>query len=178
MKDYYTSHKSEDLWYIKEDGFDPEIQDIRETQFSLGNGYLGVRGSLEEKPKGSKPGTYIAGIYDRLTSQVSELVNLPNPFFFKFTLQGEKFGAMAMDILDHHRVLNMRDGVLVRRTVYSDVKNRRYDYQSIRFISMKDKNIGIMQVVLTPLDSNVEIQVQSGIDTSVFNLTRFPGTFK
>ena len=89
MKDYYTSYKSEDLWCIKEDGFDSEIQDIRETQFSLGNGYLGVRGSLEEKPKGSKPGTFIAGIYDRLTSQVSELVNFPNPFFFKFIMPSE-----------------------------------------------------------------------------------------
>lgn len=170
MKEYYTDYKSEDLWCIKEDGFDPEIQNIRETQFSLGNGYLGVRGALEEKPKGANPGTYIAGIYDRLTSQVSELVNFPNPFFFKFVLKGEKFGAMAMDILEHHRVLNMHDGVLVRRTVYSDAKNRRYDYQSIRFISMEDKNVGIMQVVLTPLDSNVDIQVQSGVDTSVVNL--------
>ena len=169
MKNQYLKYYADDLWSIKEDGFEPEIQNIRETQFSLGNGYVGVRGALEEKPKGSNPGTYIAGIYDRLTSQVSELVNFPNPFFFKFTLKGEKFGAMAMDILEHHRVLNMRDGILLRRTVYSDVKSRRYDYQSIRFISMKDKNIGIMQVVLTPLDSNVEIQAQSVIDTSVFN---------
>jgi len=169
MKEIFSKYTAGDLWCIKEDGFDPEIQNIRETQFSLGNGYLGVRGALEEKPKGSTPGTYITGIYDRLTSQVSELVNFPNPFFFKFILKGEKFGAMAMDILEHHRVLNMYDGVLVRRTVYSDVKNRRYDYQSIRFMSMEDKNIGVMQVVLTPLDSDVEIQVQSGIDTSVFN---------
>ena len=169
MKDYYHKHKIQDSWCIKEDGFDPELQSIRETQFSLGNGYMGARGALEEKPKGSKPGTYIAGIYDRLTSQVSELVNFPNPFFFKFTLQGEKLGAIAMDVLEHHRVLNMHDGVLTRRTVYSDVKNRRYDHQSVRFLSMEDKNIGIMQVVLTPLDSNVELQVQSGIDTSVFN---------
>ena len=169
MKDYYSKYKSQDLWCIKEDGFDSEIQNIRETQFALGNGYLGVRGALEEKPKGAKPGTYIAGIYDRLTSQVAELVNFPNPFFFKFILKGEKFGATAMDILDHHRVLNMHDGVLTRRTVYSDVKNRRYDYQSIRFLSLENKNIGIMQVVLTPLDNNVTIEVQSGIDTSVFN---------
>jgi len=170
MKDHYSKYKSEDLWCIKEDGFDPEIQNIRETQFSIGNGYLGVRGALEEKPKGANPGTYIAGIYDRLTSQVSELVNFPNPFFFKFNLKGEKFGAIAMDVLEHHRVLNMHDGVLTRRTVYSDVKNRRYDYQSIRFISKEDNNMGIMQIVLTPLDSNVEIQVQSAVDTSVVNL--------
>lgn len=169
MKDYYANYKAEDLWCIKEDGFDPEIQNIRESQFALGNGYLGVRGSLEEKPLGSMPGTYIAGIYDRLTSQVADLVNFPNPFFFKFILSGEKFGAVAMDSVEHHRILNMKDGLLLRRTIYSDVKNKRYDYQSLRFISMDNKNVGVMQITLTPLDDNVQIEVQSGIDTSVFN---------
>ncbi len=168
-KDFYAPYKPTDLWCIKEEGFDKELQNIRESQFALGNGYLGVRGVLEEKPKGARPGTFIAGIYDRLTSQVADLVNFPNPFFFKFILKGEKFGAVAMDTMSHQRLLNMHNGLLLRRTCYSDVKNRRYDYQSLRFVSMDNKNIGVMQVILTPLDSDVEIEVQTGMDTSVFN---------
>ncbi len=169
MPDYYAKHKSEDLWCIKSEIFDTKIQNIRETQFAIGNGYFGSRGILEEIPKGAWAGTYITGIYDRLTSQVSELVNFPNPFFFKFTVKGEKVGAIAMDVLSHQRVLNMREGTLVRRTLYSDSKKRRYDYQSIRFISMHDKNIGIMQVSLTALDDNADIQLQSGLDVTVHN---------
>ena len=169
MADYYAKYKSEDLWCIKSGTFDTEIQNIRETQFALGNGYLGSRGILEEIPKGAWAGTYIAGVYDHITSQVSELVNFPNPFFFKFSVKGEKVGAVAMDVLQHQRVINMRDGLLVRRTVYSDSKKRRYDYQSIRFLSMHDKNIGIMQISLTALDDNVEIEIQSGLDVTVHN---------
>ena len=169
MPDYYAKYKNRDLWCIKAETFDTGIQNIRETQFALGNGYLGARGILEEIPKGAWAGTYIAGVYDHLTSQVAELVNFPNPFFFKFTVKGEKVGAVAMDVLDHQRVLNMHDGLLVRRTVYSDSKKRRYDYQSIRFVSMHDKNIGVMQITLTPLDDSAEIEIQSGLDTTVHN---------
>ncbi len=124
MAKIFSKYTPEDLWCIKEDGFDKEIQDIRETQFALGNGLLGTRGVLEEIPQGAVPGTYAAGVFDRFTSQVSELVNLPNPFNFKITANGQKLGAVAMDILEHKRILNMQDGLVVRRTVYSDSKKR------------------------------------------------------
>ena len=169
MEEIFSKYTPGDLWCIKEDGFDEEIQDIRETQFSLGNGLLGARGILEEIPHGATPGTYAAGVFDRFTSQVSELVNLPNPFNFKITANGEKLGAVAMDILDHKRILNMQDGLVIRRTVYSDSKKRRYNYQSMRFISMHDKNLMIMRIVLTPLDQDVKLEVQTGIDTGVYN---------
>jgi len=169
MIDYYEKYKAEDLWCVKEDAFDPDIQNIREAQFSLGNGYIGSRGILEEIPKGAWAGTYIAGIYDHLTSQVSEMVNFPNPFFLKFSVKGEKVGAVTMDVLEHQRVLNMHDGTLMRRTIYSDSKKRRYNYQSIRFLSMHDKNIGVMQIILTPLDDSAEIELQGGIDITVHN---------
>ncbi|MCK5580250.1 MAG: glycoside hydrolase family 65 protein [Candidatus Omnitrophica bacterium] len=169
MKEIFSKYTAGDLWCVKEDGFDKEIQDIRETQFALGNGLLGTRGVLEEIPQGAMPGTYIAGVFDRFTSQVSELVNFPNPVNFKITANGEKLGAVAMDILEHKRILNMQDGLVVRRTVYSDSKKRRYDYQSMRFMSMHDKNLMIMRIVLTPLDQDVKLEVQTDIDTGVHN---------
>lgn len=169
MKELFLKYMADDLWCIKEDSFDKEIQNVRESQFSLGNGFIGTRGVLEEIPLGAVPGTYIAGVFDRFTSQVSELVNLPNPFNFKIMANGEKIGAVAMDILKHKRVLNMRDGLLKRRTVYSDSKKRRYDYQSLRFMSMHDKNLMIMQISLTPLDQDVNLEVQTDIDVGVFN---------
>jgi len=169
MKELFSTYSAGDLWCIKEDGFDKEIQDIRETQFALGNGFIGTRGVLEEIPQGAVPGTYIAGVFDRFTSQVSELVNFPNPFNFKITANGEKLGAVAMDILDHKRILNMKDACVVRRTIYSDSKKRRYDYQSMRFMSLHDKNLMMMRIVLTPLDQDVKLQVQSDVDSGVYN---------
>ncbi len=171
LKDFYAPYKEDELWMIKETRWDKELQSIREAQFALGNGYLGTRGILEEIPFDSLPGTYIAGVYDRIGSQVAELVNLPNPFNFKLTIDGEKIDISLMDILEHKRILNMKKGLLLRHTFYQDSKKRRYDYQSLRFVSMDNKNIGVMQIIFTPLDSNCEVEVQTGIDTAVWNVS-------
>ncbi|MBL7130141.1 MAG: glycoside hydrolase family 65 protein [Candidatus Omnitrophica bacterium] len=169
MKDFYSEYNSDDSWLIKSEGWVRNLQGVRESQLALGNGFLGSRGILEEIPYDCSPGTFVSGIYDKIGSQVPELVNFPNPFNFKITANGEKVGVIAMDVLQHKRLLNMRHGLLSRHTLYSDSKKRRYDYQSIRFVSMADKNIGVMQIVLTSLDDDAKITIQTGIDASVHN---------
>ncbi len=171
MKDIYSTYTADDLWLIKETGFKRELQAVRESQFTLGNGYFCSRGIYEEIPYDCHPGTYVAGLYDKAGSKVSELVNFPNPVNFKFTIKpGEKLGVIAMDILEHSRVLNMKKALLVRNSLYKDSKGRRYDYKSLRFISGHNKNIGVMRIALTALDSLVSLDVNTGIDTSVFNV--------
>lgn len=169
MKDYFAHYLSEDRWQIFEKGWDPDLQNVRETQFSLGNGYVGSRGILEEIPAGAYPGTYIAGIYDRTGAQVTELINAPNPVDLRIVAQGEKLAVSAMDVLEHSRILDLRKGLLWRRTIYSNSKKKRFDYQSLRFFSVDDPHIGTMQIYLTPLDGATNITVQTTIDCSVTN---------
>ncbi len=169
MKDLYAEFTRDELWLVKERAWARPLQNTREAQFALGNGYLGTRGVLEEIPYDAMPGTYLAGIYDKMGSQVDELVNLPNPVNFSFTIEGEKLDLIATDILEHKRVLNMQKAVLVRHSVYEDTKHRRYDYQSLRFISLHNKNIGVMQIAVTALDANCLMDINSGIDTSISN---------
>ena len=169
MKDYYSQYNTEYSWLIKEEGWVRSLQAVRESQLALGNGFLGSRAVLEEISYDAKPGTYIAGLYDRIGSQVAELVNLPNPFNFKIVVDGEKLGVITMDVAKHRRILNLRHGLLWRHTVFQDSKKRRYDYQSLRFVSMHNKNIGVMQIVFTPLDDGGRASIVTGIDTSVWN---------
>jgi len=168
IEDIYPQQAKDELWLIKETKWVKKLQGIRESQFCLGNGYLSIRGSLEDHPYDAKPGAYIAGLYDRIGSQVDELVNLPNPVNFTITtIEGQKFDMCTMDVLSHERVLNMKKGLLVRRTQYRDVQKRKYNYQSMRFVSMHNKNIGVMQIVFTPLDKDCVIDVVTGINTAV-----------
>lgn len=169
MKDYYKKYNSEYSWLIKAEGWVKDLQGVRESQLALGNGFLGSRAVLEELPYDAKPGTYIAGLYDNIGSQVSELVNLPNPFNFKITIDGEKSGVATMDVIEHKRALNLRYGLLTRHSIFKDTRDRKYDYQSLRFVSMQNKNIGVMQVIFTSLDAKVDISIETGLDTSVYN---------
>ncbi|MFH1413395.1 MAG: hypothetical protein ABIG56_00915 [Candidatus Omnitrophota bacterium] len=169
MKDHYSKYIGKYSWQIKGEGWVRSLQGVRESQFALGNGYLGSRAVLEELPYDAKPGTYIAGLYDRMGAQVAELVNLPNPFNFKITTDGEKAGVVTMETIGHRRILNLKHGLLLRHTVYQDTKKRRYDYQSLRFVSMHNKNIAVMQMIFKPLDEDVTISIHTGMDTSVYN---------
>ncbi|MBN1595567.1 glycoside hydrolase family 65 protein [candidate division FCPU426 bacterium] len=168
-RDYFNPYMSDARWQIYVNGWSPEVQNIRETQFTLGNGYAGSRGVLEEHPKGAQPGTYIAALFDRLMAQVPEMVNAPNPFDLRISVDGEKLDVTAMDVLDHRRILDMRRAFLTRRTVYSSALKQRFSYQSLRFLSLPNKHLAVMRVYLTPLDGPVSFAIVSAVNTAVVN---------
>jgi len=169
MREFFRNILTEEEWLIEENGFRQKGQGNREAQFALGNGYLGSRGILEELPYDSSPGTYIAGVFDNTGAIATEIVNAPNPIFFRITSRGEKVDPIAMDILEHNHTLDMQKGILFRKTIFSNHKKQRFDYQSMRFFSMHDKHLGVMQVYFTSLDAATDITVQTTVDTSVTN---------
>ena len=61
-----------DPWVLAYEGFDPAHEGHREALTTLGNGYLGTRGAAPERAADGVhyPGTYLAGVYNRLTSTV------------------------------------------------------------------------------------------------------------
>ena len=60
-------------WTWEYDGYLPTDERLRESLCTLGNGYFATRGALPECAADDVhyPGTYVAGIYNRLTSDVS-----------------------------------------------------------------------------------------------------------
>ncbi|MEA3305619.1 MAG: glycosyl hydrolase family 65 protein, partial [Candidatus Omnitrophota bacterium] len=77
---------------------------------------------------------------------------------------------VAMNVVSHNRALDMRKGLLKRRTLYSTTAAKeRFDYQSLRFFSMNNPHIGAMQVRFTPLDAEADIIVETFVDTSMTN---------
>ncbi|MFC1546569.1 glycoside hydrolase family 65 protein [bacterium] len=169
MRDFFSHHLSEHNWLIVEDGWNPEKQASNESKFTLGNGYIGSRGILEEVPEGAVPGTFFAGLFDITGAQVTEIVNAPNPINIRISIGGERLGVSTMDVLDHMRTLDIRKGVLFRKTLYSNSRKKKFDYQSARFFSMHNKHIAAMKIYFTPLDSNEDITIDSSIDTSITN---------
>ena len=165
----FSEKLSPKSWRVDLKQWDKPNQANYETIFTLGNGYLCSRGVLEEMPYDASAGTFIGGIYDRTGAQITELVNLPNPFNFRIDVDGEKLDPVAMDVLFHRRTLDMLKGTLFRNTVYKTAHKKRIDYRSRRFISMHNRHIAVMEVEFTPLDEDMTINVQTTIDTGVYN---------
>jgi len=146
---------SEEEWAIFEENIDEERIRFFETIFTLGNGYLGSRGVLEEGHSKGYAGTYLAGVYDRGGGQSYEIVNVPNPVSVEILVNGRKLHPEGMEVVEHQRVLDMKRAVLKRHTVFADA-GRRYEYESLRFFSLKDIHLGVMAFSFRALDADTE----------------------
>jgi len=155
-------------WIVCENNIDRGKMGFQETIFTLGNGYLGSRGILEEGYKEGYAGTYIAGVYDRDKGQSFELVNVPNPLGVEIYVNGKKLSMDDMEIAEHHRVLDMKRAVLLRHSVFTDA-GRRYEYESTRFLSLADTHTGVMTFSFRSLDSDAHIVVRGTIDGTTRN---------
>ena len=157
-------------WHILDSEWDSSNQQITESLLTLGNGYLGSRGILEESLAGSQPGTFFAGLFDDTGAQVTEMINAPNPMSFVLAVGGEKLGVASMDVLDFRRILDMHNGLLYRETLYrTTIGKRKIHYESLRFFSMANPHLAALRVAVTPLDHAMTFTIRSTVDTSVTN---------
>ena len=120
----YKHQVSGEAWEYTFDGYDPQSEKLREALCTLGNGYFATRGAAPESKAGQAhyPGTYAAGVYNRLVDDVSgtqidneSLVNLPNWLGLTFRIDGGTwFDVDAVDVLSYRQTLDLRGAVLTR----------------------------------------------------------------
>lgn len=78
-------------WILSETKFNPEQSHSRGTVFTIGNGYLGTRGSLEEGHARGLPATFIHGVYDDVPVVYTELANCPDWLPMIIAINGDRF---------------------------------------------------------------------------------------
>ncbi|MBC1806504.1 glycoside hydrolase family 65 protein [Listeria sp. FSL L7-0993] len=140
------------------------------SQMTVGNGYLGVRGALEEEYPEQVRGMYVAGIYNRPSgSMSSELVNLPDVTRFQVTLDGEVFSMQAGKVHAYERFLDMDTGELIRKITWESSAGKKYQLNFHRFVSKAIKHVIAAKVEITPLSANMKVKVKTGIDAQQTN---------
>ncbi len=165
---------SSDDWLIEETAFDFVDANFKETIFTVGNGYQGTRGSLEEGHKGELSGTYLAGVYDHHDSTVIDLVNVPTWLPMQVRVEGLLLSPQTAKIVNHKRVLDLQTGLLHRDTLFEDGQGRRTRIVSVRFASFSDQHLCGCRLTVTPENHSSLITVESALDARRFNLDRLP----
>lgn len=166
-------------WALEYDEWNPEKQPLREALCTLGNGHFASRGAAEEAGAGGPhyPGTYMAGGYNRLESEVAgrlianeDLVNWPNwlPLAFRHE-GGEWFDLAKVDILAFRQILNLREGILRRTIRFRDADGRESTLTSRRLVHMRFENVAAMEWILTPENWSGTVEVRSALDGTVIN---------
>ena len=151
-----------DVWVVEESGFDRERANFYETLFTVGNGRLGTRGSLEEGHLGQLSGTFLAGVYDGHDVPVIDLVNAPDWVDTAVVVDGVRLDVDTCTVVAHHRALDLRDGLLTRTTVFEDAEGRRTRLDTVRCASMADRRICALRVEVTPENHAAEIGWRPG----------------
>jgi trehalose/maltose hydrolase-like predicted phosphorylase/beta-phosphoglucomutase-like phosphatase (HAD superfamily) len=167
------------VWTLVYEGFDPERQGLREALCALGNGYVVTRGALPEAAADevNYPGTYVAGLYNRLQSEVGgrtveneDLVNVPNWLPLRFRVAGGPwFDVATAEVLDHRLELDLREGTLTRRLRWQDPDGRRTSVVQRRLVSMKDPHLAGLETTFVAENWSGAMEVRSALDGRVVN---------
>jgi len=175
-------------WYVIEEDFDPANNHRNEAIFSLGNGHLGMRGTLEEDysgpPSTSTPGFYINGVYDsediiygeeapNLPKYSQTIVNLMDWTGINLFLEEEKLDLLTGRVLDYQRILDMRSGVLRRKFVWLSPERREIEVEILRLISQANKHLALIDYQLRPLNFKGKVRLVSSVDGKTGNLHHF-----
>jgi trehalose/maltose hydrolase-like predicted phosphorylase len=166
-------------WTIAFDGFAPDEEGRRETLCSIGNGYAATRGAWPEADDDGVhyPGTYIAGVYNRLGSEIGgrvieneSLVNLPNWLWLQLApADGPPFVPAHATVLDHRQELDVRRAVVTRHSRLRDGEGRVIRIVQRRFASMRDHHLMGLETTIVVENWSGALLVRSGIDTVVRN---------
>jgi beta-phosphoglucomutase family hydrolase len=168
-----------DEWLLHYEGFDPAQEGTREALLTLGNGYLATRGAAPEAVADGVhyPGTYAAGVYNRLCSEVGgrvredeSVVNLPNWLSLTFRPVGGRWlEPGSAQFLHHHASLDLRRGLLTRELEIIDGDGRRTRLRQRRLVSMAAPHLAALETTITPENWSGPLEVRSALDARVTN---------
>jgi maltose phosphorylase len=177
MKNYIKAHE----WQIIEEGFDPQLNKISESIFSLGNGRMGQRANFEETYTGETlPGNYIAGVYYPDKTRVgwwkngypeyfAKVLNAANWIGLNINIDGEELDLATAKVEAFSRVLNMKEGYLNRSFTATTPNGKKVKVNALRFCSIADDEIGALQYNITPLNFDGNLSITAYIDGDVKN---------
>ncbi|MCF8112183.1 MAG: beta-phosphoglucomutase family hydrolase [Desulfobacteraceae bacterium] len=179
INQWFESGLEEDQWSITFHDYTPDFEKTRETLLTVGNGYLGTRGAMEESSAGpvNYPGTYLAGVFNRLTSQVSgkdieneDFVNCPNWLPLTFRIGGGPWTDINKTKIESiTRRLDFKAGILHRDLTIIDTEGRKTRIISERLASMDNPHICAVSYTLTPLNYNETVTFCTAVDGAIIN---------
>jgi trehalose/maltose hydrolase-like predicted phosphorylase len=161
------------------EGYVPGQERLRESLCTLGNGYFATRGALPECAADDVhyPGTYMAGVYNRLTSYVAglrveneDMVNLPNWLPLRFRPPGQAWLTPdTATVLEHRVALHPSCGLLERRTRFGLGEGRELAVRQQRLVHMGDPHLAALRTAFTAEGFSGDLEVEAVLDGGVTN---------
>lgn len=176
---WFENGLDKEAWSIAYHEYDAVKEKSRESLLTIGNGYFGTRGAMEEVSADQKhyPGTYIAGLYNRLKSPVGDrevenedFVNIPNWTSIQFKIEdSDWWDYKTAKFSKYKKSLCLKTGVFSKELVVDIPDGKQIKIESSRFASMDNPHLGVIKYSITPLNFSGKITFRSGIDGNIEN---------
>lgn len=151
-------------WIVKETEFHPEYVRKYESILCQGNGYMGIRGAVEEDYLKNVRYTLVAGTFDKMTSKnTTELPNAADTTALFLTADGIPLQVTEEKAKDYERSLNLYNGVLKRSFIWEPREGIQIEFFSERFVSLKKKHVSGQKISLKVLEGETTLEIKSGI---------------
>ncbi|MGZ5389307.1 MAG: glycoside hydrolase family 65 protein, partial [Aeromicrobium sp.] len=163
-----------DDWKFTEAQFSSSDLGTTETLFAIGNGYLGMRGNVEEGRESHSHGTFINGFHETWPIQHAEeafgfarvgqtIVNVPDAKVIRLYVDDEPLLLPVADLLGYDRTLDFRAGVLSRDILWRTPGGKRVRIRSRRMVSFTQRHLAILTFEVTMLDDAAPVAINSQI---------------
>ncbi|MFC4224640.1 glycoside hydrolase family 65 protein [Lysinibacter cavernae] len=157
-------------WELTEKIFDESDLGRSETLFSVGNGYLGMRGNHEEGRNSYSHGTFINGLHETWPilhaeqaygfAQVGQtIVNAPDAKTIRLYVDDEPFNLSDAEMLHYDRTLNFADGVLRRSMIWQTPSGKKVLIRSQRMVSFAERHLAVLTFEVTMLEGDAPIAI-------------------
>lgn len=154
-------------WTIREEGYEELNAPSLGNRYLIANGYVGIRGTLEEYEADKLPAINLAGIYDR-SSGWREPINLPNACFSYLRVDGEVYKLPEKAPISHGIELDYRHGIFKRHTTWKTARGN-VTFVTERFASMAKANLIGMRFAVSA-DFHADMELVTGVDSDVWDL--------
>ncbi|HWI30642.1 MAG TPA: glycosyl hydrolase family 65 protein [Microbacterium sp.] len=159
-----------DPWRLIETRYSFDDAGVTETLFSVGNGYLGLRGNHPEGRQAHEQGTFINGFHETWPIRHAEqaygfaevgqtIVNAPDAKVMRVYVDDEPLSLDVADVRSYERELDMRDGVLRRRIHWVTPSGKEVQIDFDRMVSFEEKHLTVMRLEVTVLNADAPVTV-------------------
>jgi alpha,alpha-trehalose phosphorylase len=163
-----------DEWALVETHIDNDDLGTTETLFSVGNGYLGLRGNVDEGRDSYSHGTFVNGFHETWPIQHAEeafgfarvgqtIVNAPDAKVIRLYVDDEPLLLPIADLMEYERRLDFRTGVMSRDILWRTPGGKRVRVRSRRMVSFTQRHLAVLTFEVTMLDDHAPVAISSQI---------------
>ena len=160
---------------VTEEGFDPKNLRENESVFALANGFIGMRGNLEEgTASGAETvqGSFLNGVFDTEPIVYGEkaygyaknhetICNVMDAKSLALFADAEPLDLGLSDVREHRRTLDMRAGVLRRSFTWHTGSGAVLQVESERLVSLTRKELAAARLSVRCLSGVCVMRVES-----------------